>query len=183
MSFVARSTRSLSSERRLWASSALAFFSPTASTRAPGRKSSGRGERLARDRHQLRERLVVVDGELRELLAVQIHARLREAGHERAVRHLVGARGGAYANDPQAAEVALLLSPTAVGGYQRLIDRLLGGAIELAFGGAETLRELQHLAAPVATVGTSFYSRHLSKISERASSRSLLIRSTEAAAK
>src|SRR3989304_5940533 len=141
MSFVARSTRSLSSERRLWASSALAFFSPTASTRAPGRKSSGRGERLG------------------------------------------GARGGPYANDPQAAEVALLLSPTAVGGYQRLIDRLLGGAIELAFGGAETLRELQHLAAPVATVGTSFYSRHLSRISERASSRSLLIRSTEAAAK
>ena len=55
------------------------------------------------------ECLRVADGEVGKHLAIDVHAGELKAVNEAAVCSAVGARGGVYADVPQAAHIALLL--------------------------------------------------------------------------
>src|SRR3954451_134486 len=61
------------------------------------------------------ERLGVADGHVREHLAVELDAGRLQAVHELAVRHALLARRRVDADDPEAAEVALLVPAVPVG--------------------------------------------------------------------
>src|SRR4051812_10111189 len=71
------------------------------------------------------ERLGVADGDVREHLAVELDAGLLQAMHELAVRHALLARRGVDADDPETAEVTLLVAAVAVRVPIRLEQRLL----------------------------------------------------------
>src|SRR5205814_1008329 len=92
----------------------------------------------------LLEQLRVVDGELRQLLAVQLHAGLLHAVDERRVAHAERAHGGGQARDPQRAERALLLLAAEERERVGADDRLVGHAEQVAPPLAETLRALEH---------------------------------------
>src|SRR5690606_11044019 len=83
---------------------------------------------------QRRKTLRVVHGNVRQHLAIQGDAGLHQAVDEAAVAHAVDAGRGIDARDPQGAELALLLLAADVGVLQRLRDRLLGDAEDLATG-------------------------------------------------
>src|SRR3954452_20429049 len=80
--------------------------------------------------HQGGEGGSVVDGEVREDLAVDLDTSGLEALHEPVVRHAVGAGRGIDALDPEATEVALLGATVTVGIDQRVGDLLLGLAVQ-----------------------------------------------------
>ena len=107
----------------------------------------GEGRRLAR-------------GELGEPLAVELDAGGLEAAHEHAVGEAVLARGGVDADDPQAAEVALLALAADVGVDARLVGRLLRELVELALVLEVALGELAELLALVAANRSTFDARH-----------------------
>src|SRR5205085_4147284 len=99
--------------------------------------------RRARLAGQLGEGFGRVGGEIGEHLAVEFDAGQREAVHELRVVQPVDARRGADADDPEAAEVALLALAAWVGELQPALDRLLGRAVELRLRPAVALRQTE----------------------------------------
>src|SRR3546814_2434457 len=87
----------------------------------------------------------VVHGDVRQHLAVEGDAGLHQAVHEAAVADAVGAGRRVDAGDPQRTEIALLLLAADVGVLQRLRDRLLGDAEDLATGVVIALGLLENL--------------------------------------
>src|SRR4029450_9364898 len=75
------------------------------------------------------ERLGVADGDVSEHLAVELDAGLLQTVHELAVRHALLARRGVDANEPETAEVPLLVAAVAVRVRIRLEQRLLGALV------------------------------------------------------
>src|SRR5215204_2709411 len=98
------------------------------------------------------ERLGVADGDVREDLAVELDAGLLQAVHELAVRHALLARRGVDANDPETAEVALLVPAVAVRVRVRLEQSLLGALVAGMRLPAEPLGPLERGAALLARV-------------------------------
>ena len=74
------------------------------------------------------ERCGLVDGEIRQHLAIDHEAGLRKAVNKSTVGEAKRAHGRVQALDPQGAEGALLALSVAVGVLRRLIHRLLGDA-------------------------------------------------------
>src|SRR5882757_8679529 len=74
------------------------------------------------------ERRRLVDGEIRQHLAVHRDARLGEAVDKHAVGHAERAHRGVEALDPQRAKRSLLALAVAKGVLPGLLHRLLGGA-------------------------------------------------------
>src|SRR5690606_28103301 len=97
---------------------------------------------------------------VRQHLAVQGDAGLHQAVDEAAVAHAVDAGRGVDARDPQGAELALLLLAADVGVLQRLRDRLLGDAEDLAASVVVTLRLLEDLLVAPTRLYTTFDSCH-----------------------
>src|SRR6195952_1804103 len=85
------------------------------------------------------ERRRLVDGEIRQNLAIHRDARLREAVDEDAVGHPERAHRGIEALDPQRAERALLALAVAEGVLPGLLDRGLGGADGVLAAARKTL--------------------------------------------
>src|SRR5437899_9682929 len=85
------------------------------------------------------ERRRLVDGEIRQHLAVDRDARLREAVDKDAVGHAERAHGRVQALDPERAEGALLALAVAEGILPGLLDGGLGGANGVLAADAETL--------------------------------------------
>src|SRR3954464_9385880 len=104
-----------------------------ASASASGRQ---RGLGLLGDRLERRR---LCDGEIRQHLAVDRDARLRQAVDEDAVGHAERANRGIDALDPERAEGALLALAIAEGILAGLLDRSLGGADGVLAAAAETL--------------------------------------------
>src|SRR5262249_9421504 len=75
------------------------------------------------------------------------------------------AGGGVDADDPEPAEVALLLAPADVGEVARAVDGLLGRPVELALGEEVALGEGEDLLAPLAALASTLDSRHLTSLS------------------
>src|SRR5436190_11044441 len=100
------------------------------------------------------------DGDLGQALAVERDAGRLQALDELSVRQAVLARGGVDADDPQAAEVALLAPAADERVLQRGVDRLFRGAIELALGLIEPFRAAEQLLALRAADVSTFHSRH-----------------------
>src|SRR5262245_5210027 len=109
--------------------------------------TSGTGSGALRHLGQLRERGRVAHGEVGEQLAVHVHARLLEAGDERAVGEAVQAGGGVDAHDPQPPEVALLEPAVLVGELARALLGLECGLEQLAAAAVAALRGLEDLLA------------------------------------
>src|SRR5579862_621719 len=107
-----------------------------------------------------RERLRVLDGELRQALAIESDARGFQTVDQLAVRQAVGAGRGVDADDPHAAEVALLAATARVGIRARLVDGLFRRLVQLALVEEKPLRALQQPPALGAANGSSFDSRH-----------------------
>src|SRR6185295_2403845 len=98
------------------------------------------------------ERLGVADGHVRQHLAVELDAGGLQAVHELAVRHALLAGGGVDPDDPQAAEVALLVAAVAIGVRVRLDERFLGALVARMRLTAEALGPLERGAALLARV-------------------------------
>src|SRR5206468_4262461 len=86
-------------------------------------------------------------GDVREDLAIELHAGQLEAMHEGAVAHAVLARGGVDASDPEAAEVALAVAAVAVRVGVRLHHRFLGALVVRVRLAAVALGQVERLAA------------------------------------
>ena len=70
------------------------------------------------------ERLGLADREVGQHLAVELDARPLQPVDELRIGQAVLAHAGVDALDPQAAEIALLVAPVAIGVAQRLLDLL-----------------------------------------------------------
>src|SRR5882762_2096115 len=75
----------------------------------------------------------VFDRQVGEDLAIQFNASFLQTADELAVAHAVQLGGGANADDPQRAVLALLLFTPGVGKLQAALDGFFGGAIEFRF--------------------------------------------------
>src|SRR6185437_7718675 len=102
----------------------------------------------------------VVHGDVGQDLAVERDAGELQAVHELAVADLVLAGGGADADDPELAELALALLAPAVGELERALAGFLRRAVQLALGEEEALGEAEDFLALVAPFGAAFYARH-----------------------
>src|SRR6267142_4729423 len=106
------------------------------------------------------ERRRLGDGEIRQHLAVDRDARLREAVDKDAVGHAERAHRGIDALDPERAESALLALAVAEGILPGLLDRSLGGADGVLAAAAETLGGLVDFLVPGVRGHTAFDARH-----------------------
>src|SRR5512134_1712512 len=111
-----------------------------------------RAERRPGRLHQRAEALGVARRDVGQGLAVQLHARPLEPGHELAVAHVVRPRRRVDAHDPQAAEVALLALAADVREVAGAVDRLLRGPVELALVEEVALGQAKDLLAPLAAL-------------------------------
>ena len=102
----------------------------------------------------------VVGGDVGEDLAIEAVAGQLEAVDEGRVAHAVQLAGGVDADDPEGAELALLLLAAGVGEHESALDGLLGCLIELGFGEEVTTRALEDLFAAVVAFCTPFYTGH-----------------------
>src|SRR6185437_4821041 len=84
--------------------------------------------------HQPREAFGVVDGDISQYLAVQFYAGLLQPVDELRIAGAVELAGCGDADDPQRAELALLLAPAAIGELQAALDGFLRCLVELGFG-------------------------------------------------
>src|SRR5690606_1445436 len=109
---------------------------------------------------QRRKSRLVVHGDVGQHLAIEGDAGPGQAVHEAAVAHAVDAGRRVDAGDPQRTEVALLLLPADVGVLQRLDDRLVGDAEDLAAGVVVTLGLLEDLLVTTARLHATLDSCH-----------------------
>ncbi len=68
--------------------------------------------------------------------------------------------GGADADDPERAVLALFLFAAGVGELQSALDGFLGSLVELGFGEEVAGCALENFAAAIGALGTAFYTRH-----------------------
>src|SRR5665213_846882 len=106
------------------------------------------------------ERGRLVDGEIRQHLAVHRNARLGEAVDKHAVGHAERTHRRIEALDPQRAEGALLALAVAEGVLPGLFDRGLGGADGVLAAATETLGELVDFLVLGVRGHTAFDARH-----------------------
>src|SRR5947207_14756180 len=106
------------------------------------------------------ERSGAADRELGEALAIERDAGVLQAVDQLPVREPVLARRRVDADDPQAAEIALLPAAADERVLQRGVDRFFRGAIELALVGVVALRQPEQLLALGAADRASLHSRH-----------------------
>src|SRR4051794_13688190 len=130
----------------------------TTSINSHGAKlSRQRGLGLFSDRLERRR---LMDGEIRQNLAVHRDARLREAVDEDAVGHAERTHRGVEALDPQRAEGTLLALAVAEGVLPGLLDRGLGGADGVLAAAVETLGGLVDFLVLGVRGHTAFDARH-----------------------
>src|SRR3990172_4781707 len=115
---------------------------------------------LSRDLRELPERDRVAHGEIGQHLAVDLHARPLETGHEPVVRQLVQARRRVDPGNPQAPELALLLPAVTVRVPPAPLHRLLGGLEEFAPPAARALGQAHDLLLALEARDVAFHSRH-----------------------
>src|SRR3990172_2185737 len=161
--------RPRSSVRRSVRVEASAVATRAAARPAPRRTSSGerlvirrRGPSgaLSRDLRELPERDRVAHGEIGQHLAVDLHPRPLETGHEPGVRQLVQARRRVDPGNPQAPELALLLPAVTVRVPPAPLHRLLGGLEEFAPPAARALGQAHDLLLALEARDVAFHSRH-----------------------
>src|SRR5215211_3639764 len=100
------------------------------------------------------ERLRIVDGDVREHLAVDLHACLVQAVDELRVAHALAPRRRVDADDPKAPEVALPGAPVPVGVLARAHDLLVGEPVTRVLAAPVALGLLEDLLlAPFAGDG------------------------------
>src|SRR5262245_11877863 len=139
-------------------SSASAPSTTAISARAASRSSAStartglrrRAGRALRQRGELAEGLRVVERQRREHLAVDLDRGRLEPCHQAAVRQPVPAARRVDADDPQAAELPLLLLAVAVGVGEPALDGLAGLAIGLPSATDVALRHLHGLLVAAA---------------------------------
>src|SRR5579871_786904 len=107
------------------------------------------------------EACCVVGGDVGENLAVELIASLLEAVDEGRVAHAVQLGGCADTDDPEGAELTLLLLAAGVGEHEGALDGFLRCLIELGFREEVATRALEDLFAAVAAFCTPFYTGHL----------------------
>src|SRR6202142_609022 len=108
-----------------------------------------------------RECRQVVHGKVGEHLAVDGQTRFVQPVNHRAIGQPAQPCGGVDARDPQRAELALLLAPSAICVLAGLDDGLLGGAEHLAPGIEITLRLLEDFLVASTSDDTAFNSCHI----------------------
>src|SRR5713226_1858395 len=119
--------------------------------------SRQRGLGLFSDRLKRRR---LVDGEIRQHLAVDRNARLGQAVDKDAVGHAERAHRGVDALDPQRAEGAFLALAVAKGVLPGLLDRGLGGADGVLAAAVKTLGGLVDFLVLGVRGHTAFDARH-----------------------
>src|SRR5580698_1018394 len=102
----------------------------------------------------------VIGGDVGQDLAIELVACLLEAVDEGRVAHAVQLGCGADTDDPERAELTLLLFTAGVGEHESALDGFLGCLIELGFSEEVSTRALEDLFAAVVAFCTTFYTRH-----------------------
>src|SRR5436305_8066724 len=144
-----------------------ARVSPALSSSLRGSRARGGALGLDRRLRQLRqagEPRGVGDGHVGQHLAVEQRAGGVEAGDQAAVVEPVETGGGVDADDPQAAQLPLLLPPVAVGVDARLVHGLLGDAVGVRLGSPEAAGELEDLLAFLQALVAALDTSHLSNL-------------------
>src|ERR1035437_1435786 len=108
----------------------------------------------------VREPLRILHGDLREDLAVHVGAGLLQARHELAVAEIMQSRGRVDADDPETAELALLLLAVTRRIDERALDLQLGDAEAVVLGAVIALRELQDSFPAILPLGSTLDARH-----------------------
>src|SRR5690606_23699604 len=103
----------------------------------------------------------IVEGEVREDLAIELDAGLLHGGDELAVAHAVRAGRGVDARDPQGAVVALLGAAVGVGVRPGVAQLLHGGGEGVSTREVVTPRVLQDAIATTAGLEAPLCARHL----------------------
>src|SRR5450755_2848140 len=116
-----------------------------------------RGFGLLRDLSECRS---VVNGQIREHLAIDVDRRFFQAVHEHAVAHSQLAHGSVDTGNPQRPEFTLFLAPVAVLILPRLHHRFFGDAIDVAATAAIALGFVEDLFVPRFGGNSTLYSRH-----------------------
>src|SRR5579883_3484800 len=106
------------------------------------------------------KRGLVFDGQVGEDLAIEFDAGFLEAADEPGVAEAVGLGGGADADDPERAELALALLATGVSELEAALDGLFGGAVEFGFCQEITAGAVEDFFPLGAALGSTFYARH-----------------------
>src|SRR5689334_17843530 len=127
-------------------------------------RSLRRALRLLGDR---REGRGAADGEFGKALSIERHAGVLQSVDQLSVGEPVLARGRIDPDDPQPTEIALLAAAADERVFERRVDRLFRGAIQLALVGVIALRQAKQLLALGAPDRSSFYPRHLFAPSQR----------------
>src|SRR6185295_10863314 len=117
-----------------------------ATEEAPG-SGGGRLGRFLDRLHERRERRGIVDGKIREDLAIDLDAGRLQPVDEPRVRQAVRPDGGVDPSDPQSAELAFAVAAVAVGVEAGVADLLLGDPIADPPAARVPLGRLEHLAA------------------------------------
>src|ERR1700733_3989864 len=102
----------------------------------------------------------IVGGDIGENLAVEAVAGKFKAVDKGRVAHAVDPAGCVDADDPERAELSLLLFASGVGELERALDGLLRSLVELGFSEEVTTRALQDLFAAVVAFCTPFDTGH-----------------------
>src|SRR5882757_9243361 len=136
-------------------SPAMTTSKPRAGKRDGLRRQRGLG--LFGDRLERRR---LVDGEVRQHLAVHRDARLRQAVDKHAVGHAERAHRRVQALDPQRAKRALLALAVAEGVLAGLLHRLLGGADGVLAAAVESLGGLEDFLVLGVRGHTAFDASH-----------------------
>src|SRR6266852_2143135 len=123
--------------------------------------ASSRLRAATRDGDQFAEGLRVTDRQIREHLAIDVHAGQLEAVHELVVGHPLAACGRVDPGDPELAHVALPCPPVAVGVLERVEHRLVRRPEERPVGHPEALGEAEDLLVAAAGRDAAFYTWHL----------------------
>src|SRR5215472_11316627 len=102
----------------------------------------------------------VVDRDIGQHLAIQLHSRPLKAADEPVVTEPLGTGRSADAHDPDRAILAFLLLAAAVGKLQSALHRLFCRTIQLGFCEEVPASAFQYLFTALAALGTTFYARH-----------------------
>src|SRR5512132_491166 len=111
--------------------------------------------------HERRERRGIVDGKIREDLAIDLDAARLQPVDEPRVGQAVRPDGGVDPSDPQSAELAFAVAAVTIGVQAGVVDLLLGDPVADPPAARVALGSLEHLAALLLRVDRSFHPCHV----------------------
>src|SRR5215471_4523769 len=98
----------------------------------------------------------IIDGDVRQHLAVKLHPGFLQAADELVVADAVLLCSSANTHNPDGTKLTLLLAAAGIGKLEAALHRFFGGPIELGFCEKVPAGAFQNFLAALAALGTTF---------------------------